>query len=171
MRAIGVTSEILSTLSSYYMLRTIINAIFIINSRFLKLTPFSAMDTFAIVAMKEMITKTALEPLEPVLQPITFKHDKYLVCFAHSFAHVYSFLCSPFFCCKIVIQNFSLSLCFLSSQYNNNVTFIYKPRKARSGRLTSTKTGSTTTPCPTTSRRSVLGRCSLMAVIPRYLLS
>ncbi|KAL5252880.1 hypothetical protein ACHWQZ_G015595 [Mnemiopsis leidyi] len=36
------------------------------------------MDTFAIVAMKEMITKTALEPLEPVLQPITFKHDKYL---------------------------------------------------------------------------------------------
>jgi hypothetical protein len=37
------------------------------------------MENFAFVAMKEMITKTALEPLEPVLQPITFKHNKYVV--------------------------------------------------------------------------------------------
>ena len=37
------------------------------------------MENFAFVATKEMIVKTALEPLEPVLQPIMFKENKYMV--------------------------------------------------------------------------------------------
>ncbi|XP_063677803.1 low-density lipoprotein receptor-related protein 2-like isoform X1 [Bolinopsis microptera] len=36
------------------------------------------MENFAFVATKEMIVKTALEPLEPVLQPIMFKENKYM---------------------------------------------------------------------------------------------
>jgi len=35
------------------------------------------MENFAFVAMQDMITKTALSPLEPVLQPITFKEQRY----------------------------------------------------------------------------------------------